>query len=1160
MKSPLFNKIRCRFFDKAGSKPVKGVIATLTAIVTNDNSQIKLPLATLASDATGYMSFDVTTISTYSLVTGYLLSVPSRKLIDFDLLSLLKIPREKEEKKAYSSAFSTQSMDINQFATIVFPIYLEESPGEDHDCQCSECEQQSLPSIQSPDAYDREVSPYSFVSPSAIKLSSGCCESMAPSTLPVQQYHFYKVVVYADNPLTPDLKNVAGYFKAPPLTTIFKSATVKTVDVTQSLDKIQLSIPAIKFGEILDYKQSWYSLGHSLGEIKYSLPLAPGESTQLAVIEWTRDDQANRNETIEAKEFLRHSNKRDRSIEDTIDATLSENQDGWSLMGGYSAGATIPMEMVKVSMNAALGAGITHTSGNKNVEGNSLQDLHDKVRQKSSYVRSLTSTVIVQSNQTESSTIQTRRVANHNHCHALTIQYYEVLRHYKMLTEYIGKRKAVLIPFSVFQFTKDTALRFRQAIERMLLDPSLKDCFDALLRLELPEVYSNEMVNISNPESDVDQEDKIVTYPKYDYKLESKDKRQLQPTIQTYPNLYVKKGDIISIKATGFMLFGNAGFEIINRDADGKAIGNETSPAEVAPANAPDIFSPNAFFPAAGLSKFSLCFRIGEDHGYRDGWQQAGKEKNNIIADRDGVLQLVANDYIYADNTGTWEVTVTVKTPAVLENGTPLKKDSSETLNQGDKKDTAYSKTADKLCAYKLLSHLNSNQGYYNRVIWMTMDTVERRLYLEITLKDYPEILQTMDDLPLAVSGNYLAFPSNVSDAGFIVSPEQIKKGDSLEDIVCFPTRGLFAEAQLGHCNSCEQRDVTRMWDWKEMTVETPPEISGITPGPKGNAISVTPSQLPGNVIQITQPQNAPDPTGLANALTLLGNGSTFRDMSGLNQVSTLLGNLVKNSTDANVKAAAQSAKDKVDQVKSGSNDKGPVDKFDNLTVAKKEAAAFGLNEEETAKYLMDSQKKYDLIGAGAIASNDDGGVLSNEVNSSKLRKVKLIITNKEITVGVVRSYPKDNGKIYEVPIYVCNIVGTDIDGNIIEETFSCIRFGVQLNNEANDTPRVVGLRTEQSYTMLWVKSATIGWAWRFLENKQTHWGYYVHEGATDPQNVPFGALGCIEITGLDEWKRFNEVLLRLTGAENQSDISKNKLAEIEIEEVSTRPALKEAP
>src|SRR5262249_12373390 len=145
------------------------------------------------------------------------------------------------------------------------------------------------------------------------------------------------------------------------------------------------------------------------------------------------------------------------------------------------------------------------------------------------------------------------------------------------------------------------------------------------------------------------------------------------------------------------------------------------------------------------------------------------------------------------------------------------------------------------------------------------LDSTERRLYLEAALGNSVDILAAMDDRPIAVSGNYVAFPYNIS-----VVEQDGDWNKVLESIVTLPTRGLFAEAQLGHCNSCEKRDATRMWDWTEMTAEEPPPISGIEPGPKGQMPSLTPAQLPSNVIQITQPPTAPDPTGLASAFGVL--------------------------------------------------------------------------------------------------------------------------------------------------------------------------------------------------------------------------------------------------------------------------------------------------
>ena len=728
-----------------------------------------------------------------------------------------------------------------------------------------------------------------------------------------------------------------------------------------------------------------------------------------------------------------------------------------------------------------------------------------------------------------------------------------MLRHYSLKTEYKGKRNAVLIPFSIFRFTEDIALRFRQAITTMLLDASLKDCFDALLRLQMPELYPTRYntiiikTNKDKPDAEIfpsgifvkkgdaitfnatgeisfgseiinagTSNEKIIpalifgpdatkTKPQPGFNwycgltmnmfslcfrigsgawlqagslittiadadgeiflvandvnntygdnrgswtvnvmattnggvgqimqgkivnsgadaphttiTKTMEESSTHPSFSvgyqaviTHSNIYVKENDKISFSATGEIILDKEAYRVnkkanvkFNADGDPHSVGDVGALLQ-------------------GKLLGSLCFRIGGGgESFLKDWVQGGVSISDYIAPKAGELHFMANDGYYDDNDGGWKVTVTVTTTKTIEVPTDVKPITTKdpTTNNEVNIDIVPA-IKDKLCSLKLLTHLNSNQGYYNRIVWMMMDGVERRLYLETALKDLPEILNVMDDMPLAVTGNYIAFPCNVPGFALAASSSsdvnKTKPDEYVEDIVCFPTRGLFAEAQLGHCNSCEERDITRMWDWNEMTTETPPDIAAITQGSKGVATTLTPTQLPGNVIQITTPQNAPDPTGLANALTLLGNGNAFRDMSGLNQVSSLLGQLSKESNESHIKAIAIMAKQKVDELKnnggngsgngsgggSGSGTQGgrptATEKYDNLTVAKKEAAAMGLTPEEVAKYIADSQKKFNLIGSGAITSTDAGFV------PNPFRQAKIIITAKEITDGVVRS------------------------------------------------------------------------------------------------------------------------------------------------------------
>jgi hypothetical protein len=273
-----------------------------------------------------------------------------------------------------------------------------------------------------------------------------------------------------------------------------------------------------------------------------------------------------------------------------------------------------------------------------------------------------------------------------------------------------------------------------------------------------------------------------------------------------------------------------------------------------------------------------------------------------------------------------------------------------------------------------LLRHLNGNMMSYNRAIWFLMDPAERRMQLEAAFGSDTRVLQGIDDKPLAVSGNAVIFPYDGPVPDGTEAPAEDPK-EPLESIVTLPTRGLFAEAQLGHCNACEKRDVTRMWDWTVMTAEEPPEITGVKPGPSGQMPNLTPTPLPSNVIQIAQPPAAPDPKGLADALAVLKTPEIFRDMSGLDEASKVLGKLIDGTNQTlseMVKGAAQ-AKEKVDQARgtqsaqsapsSASNtptsSSGPsaadlADRFSLVPEIKNFAKEFGLSDLETKELALD--------------------------------------------------------------------------------------------------------------------------------------------------------------------------------------------------------------
>lgn len=175
---------------------------------------------------------------------------------------------------------------------------------------------------------------------------------------------------------------------------------------------------------------------------------------------------------------------------------------------------------------------------------------------------------------------------------------------------------------------------------------------------------------------------------------------------------------------------------------------------------------------------------------------------------------------------------------------------------------------------------------------------------------------------------------------------------------------------------------------------------------------------------------------------------------------------------------------------------------------------------------------------------------LAKRLANNKIRKVQVVITNKEVGKGLVRAYPDRNGKNYIVPLYNCYVKGKMKNGVVKQEHFSVIRFGVQRDKKKNIAPRVVGLKDRQTHTLNWVSYMKGSW--------QIYKSWLIHKGASNPSTEAWGALGCIEVTGYGKWDKFNNLIKNLSEESDFKKISKAKTLTAEFEAVSHRPPLKE--
>lgn len=678
------------------------------------------------------------------------------------------------------------------------------------------------PAMQNPSLVDWRLSPTSFaISPRAV-LGDGGCEQLLPSNIATHEYRFRQIVRERDG----------------------EDFTTGHQETIHGGHQSRLHV---RRGVMHYYRTAWHPIGHGLGQIAYSLPLAPCESVNIAVIDWSRRDVASRNEDLTVQEQLLHNLNRDRSIDETVDAAMHEWQRGGSFMAG-AAGSYGGM------ISGSLGGGYATSSGDRDLRAETSQQLSESIVQASTSTRKMMSTIVVQSSQQEHEAVQTRVVVNHNHCHALTVLYYEIVRHFRVVTEWVASSPVLFVPYDTVDFDEDHTLRYRLILEQALLDQRLRSCFEVLQKVACDRL-TFDPARFMEPAADHE----LATF-----------------------EVIIKSGaqSATGWKALWLETVGGARLDCVSVNPDPSLVGppqyrslpnHVPDPSDPSGSTSTTLFLPN--------TTELLTLRPER----RTTW---GEIRSIVMLNDDGRAPWEIERLVLKTRSGddSWEL-YNGAVPAVL----PPRGQTSLPVNPiGGPKTADSTLTRDERCCIEqLLNHLNANKLYYNRAIWLAEDPEERAVrFDELTsASSSTTLLDAIENRPVAVFGAALAFPAGDRTAPNAVRPPLEER------LVSVPARGVFAEAKLGQCNACEVIDNTRFWDWQQSPCpEKPTEIAPIDTGSRArDEKGLTPSNLPNGVVNIVNPPAAPDPAGMAGALTLLGRSEIFRDMSMQEEVAQLL-------------------------------------------------------------------------------------------------------------------------------------------------------------------------------------------------------------------------------------------------------------------------------
>ncbi len=658
----------------------------------------------------------------------------------------------------------------------------------------------------------------------------------------------------------------------------------------------------IAHGHILKFKQIWKAAGYSLGDLLYSVPLAPGQKKNIVIFDWGREQTGMRDDKSDFSAHIDSFLSHQRDINDIVQSSLGENSRGGSRASTSGKSGSVGGSWSGPLFGGFLGVsgGFSSSSGQssseawqnsgRDIAASSQNQLRDSVMQSSSDVRNQRSTVVSTARQAERFKVETEVIANHNHCHALTIQYFEVLRHYVVEQKLADVQECLFIPLLMTIFDNKKVLRWKEILKRNLLDAgydpasnkTLYDAFDAVQRIVNEYEGSDFPLGTYADEQIMDLTGDMHIRLRLNRPMPADNDEVAWPLV--FRDFSILSGYTIQWIRTKL-----SGAEIAKRD--------EIFDREVAPKVAEGFINSlkiMAVDEAGRLVDLNLDLTLISDYKRDQELFVTIRSKGRVPALK---RRQISRIVIYSN----YSLTANENSKAIVVNGrldyrspnmagvlfadgninNDLKSsagflglggeafgDSVSLATPLNAQELRNPRREDTDLNLRLLQHLNANLEYYHKAIWSQMDPDRRYMLLDgyhaPNTNPARSVASVVVNTVIGIAGNSLIMPvapgyrldptyqlrsetETKTDAvtvqladGTIVNKDdkRVLDSDSLfahyaptvpspPYRVSVPTRGVFTEAIQGACNSCEKLEEGRR-DWPDKDLDEPTAINPI--------------------------------------------------------------------------------------------------------------------------------------------------------------------------------------------------------------------------------------------------------------------------------------------------------------------------------------------
>jgi hypothetical protein len=677
-------------------------------------------------------------------------------------------------------------------------------------------------------------------------------------------------------------------------------------------DITPIQASSLAYGHILEHRVRWRSNGYSLGDVLYSLALAPRQTKKILTVHSEVRDRASRIETTTATERVAQSTTKDYSYSDAVQAGLSEWAKGGSSSSTTGAAGGIGLAIGPV----VLGGGASHgqaqseswQEGGRKVAATEEQSLRDAIRQYGDSLRKLESVVIQEQTQEETTQAVSEIVRNPNYCHALTIIYHQILRHLRIDTETVGARECVFVPLSISPFTWTKMIRWRDALTDALRGSplvwvmnNLEDVRDNFAnsdiapgpRADQPIRYLNGSIHLQlaierpggsdetfDPAKWVALSAFIGRPVRQVYERLKQQQTQMDQIFQAEfaPEIASKWVDKLLIKVGGSAL-NNVDMTLATRYGFNNTVRVDFTCTPDRRVTRRDLESFAIEAPAtSALTPGSVAnVRQASIRYYTrdfDRQQSTNSLAHDLISIADGTAQAGANLFLPIDD---WE-----------------KVDQRE-----------YIRTS----ALKLREYMNEHLERLHKDVWRSFDPDKLYMLLDtiyvLSEADGRSVASVVERNPIAILGNSLVYRvasgAHLGIDGHKTSADlnahyRDTAGRSEPIRISLPTAGVYAQAILDDCPACEEHFGSTEW----VLSDKEPELADLDPSMLASRRAATPnlapSEMPASIISLQNAPSAPPPSGFAGIFDALTRADSFRDMAGLE------------GTQANARAAMESA------------------------------------------------------------------------------------------------------------------------------------------------------------------------------------------------------------------------------------------------------------